>query len=148
MNKVKLLTWLCLGLLLINLGLVWFIFSHKPNRAMHDGPKNKVIETLAFDANQIVAYEKLIDWHRSEIRRSEGNILELKNKLYATLSNDSAKNQKDSLILEIGKLQTTIENIHYKHFQDIKKLCKLNQLKAFENLTSEIALLFSKKHPK
>ncbi len=148
MNKVKLLTWLCCGLLLINLGLVWFIFSHKPNGGRHDKPKDTVIKKLGFDAQQIVAYEKFIDWHRSEIRRSEGNIVEIKNKLYSTLSNDSAQNQKDSLITEIGKLQTAIENIHYKHFQDIKQICKPNQIKAFEELTSEIALLFSKKHPK
>lgn len=148
MNKVKLLIGLCIGLFLTNVCLVWFLISHKPNEQKRGGPKKIIIEKLGFDATQTVAYEKLIDWHRGEIKSTEEQILVLKNKLYATLLNNANQTLKDSLITEIGKLQMTTETIHYKHFNDIKQLCKPNQLKAFEELSSEITDLFSRNRPK
>ena len=148
MNKVKLLTGLCIGLLLTNLGLVWFLISHKPNGPRHGGPKKIIIEKLGFDAAQTMAYEKLIDWHRTEIRNTEEKIVALKNKLYATLLTDTNQILKDSLVAEIGKSQIIMETIHYKHFSDIKQLCKPNQLKAFEELSLEITNLFPRTRPK
>jgi protein CpxP len=41
-------------------------------------------------------------------------------------------------------VQTYIERTHYKHFEDIKQLCKPNQQKDFEKLTQEIANLFGR----
>jgi periplasmic protein CpxP/Spy len=148
MNKVKLLTWLCIGMLLTNLCLVWFVISHKPNDQKRGGPKKVIIEKLGLDATQIVAYEKLIEGHRTEIKNTEEKMLELKHKLYATLLNDAGQNLKDSLITEIGKSQMAMETIHYKHFSDIKQLCKPNQLKAFEELSLEITNLFPRTRPK
>ncbi|MFM9943788.1 MAG: hypothetical protein ACKVQB_01005, partial [Bacteroidia bacterium] len=82
------------------------------------------------------------NWHRSEIRNSDQQMLELKHDLYASLTIDNASEIKDSLIHEIGRLQVKVETIHYKHFQDIKSLCKPEQLKYYESLTSEITELF------
>lgn len=142
MNKVKLLSVFCVGLLITNIGLVWFLLSHKPGRQKGGGPKKMVIEKLDFDENQVKAYTKLIDWHRGEVKKSEQKMQEIKNQLYRTLSNDSRLNIEDSLISEIGTLQMEIEKIHYKHFQDIKQLCKPDQLKAFEAFSQEITQLF------
>lgn len=141
MSKIKILSIISIGLLGVNIVLIWFLVAHKPNRPDRDGPKRKVIEKLHFDKNQIEAYEKLIEWHRSEIRKSDERMLELKQSLYALLTNE-ASSTKDSLIAEIGKLQVAIENVHYTHFQDIKKLCKPEQDNYFEALTLEITELF------
>ena len=142
MSKVKLLSILCGGLLIINLGLIWFLVSHKPSRPRGEGPKKMIIKKLNFDENQIIAYDKLIDWHRSEIRKSDKKMLELKNQLYSTLLADTALNIKDSIIKEIGNLQMSVEQIHYKHFRDIRQLCKPGQLNAFEEFSLEITDLF------
>jgi periplasmic protein CpxP/Spy len=142
MNKVKLLSVFCVGLLITNIGLVWFLLSHKPGRQKGGGPKKMVIEKLDFDENQVKAYTKLIDWHKSEVIASEQKITELKNKLYSTLATENELNIKDSLIIEIGTLQMALEKIHYKHFQDIKQLCKPEQKKAFEAFSIEITHLF------
>jgi periplasmic protein CpxP/Spy len=142
MNKVNLLSFFCVVLLLTNLGLIWFVISHKPGEHKKEGPKKIVIEKLSFDENQIKAYDKLIDWHRTEIKKSDKKMLELKNQLYATMLTEGTFNTKDSLINEIGTLQITIEQIHYKHFKDIKQLCKPEQLKAFEKFSTEITNLF------
>ncbi len=145
MNKVKFLTIVIVGLLISNIALVGFLVLKKPDHPKHLGPRNIIIEKLGFDENQEKAYDKLIAWHRDEITKTEKDIMLLKNKLYSNLSVDTQSNTKDSLINELSKVQIKIENIHYKHFEDIKQLCHDDQKQAYINLTTEIASLFA--HP-
>ena len=142
MNKVKALSIICIGLLAANIILIWFLVSHKPPQHAKEGPKKEIIEKLGFDENQISEYEKLIAWHKGEIKKSNQQMIELKHKLYETLTATETATGKDSLLTEIGNLQIVLENIHYKHFQDIKKLCKPEQQKAFDTFTLEITNLF------
>lgn len=149
MNKVKLLSILSVGLLLANITLLWFLLSNKPKHAgpgPNGGPRNIIINKLDFDENQVKQYESLILWHRGEIDKSQEQIVVLKNELYSTLV-DSNATTKDSLINKISAIQKNIETIHYKHFQDIKNLCRPDQLVAFEKLSKEIAALFAPPHP-
>lgn len=148
MNKLRVVSILCIGLVLLNLVLIWFFVFNKPHDTKHEGPKKVIIQKLDFDENQIKDYEKLINWHRTEIKKNEVKLFELKDKLYSTLLTDDSLKIKDSLIQQIGIFQTEIEYIHYKHFSDIKKLCKPNQLKKFEAFSLEITNLFPRTRPK
>lgn len=151
MNKIKILTAVSIGLLAVNIILVWFLFSHKPmplHGGEEEGPRRIVIEKLGFDDSQSKEYDKLIDWHKNEIHKSEEQIKELKNKLYQTLMSDGQETIKDSLITEINTVQSHIEAVHYKHFQDIKRLCKPEQQKAFDMFCLDIAKLFARHPPK
>lgn len=141
MKKIQFLTILCLGLLMTNLILLWFLLY--PGTKLRDvGPKKIIMEKLRFDEIQIKEYEKLIVWHRQEILKSERAMHDLKQGLYKTLTSNLNAESKDSLINEIGKLQIDIENTHYRHFQDIKKVCKPEQQKLFDDMTVEITDLF------
>ena len=125
------------------------MLSNKPKHGgpgPNGGPRNIIIKKLDFDDRQIKQYESLIQWHRGEIDKSQEQMVQLKNELYSTLV-DSNTATKDSLINEISIIQKNIETIHYKHFQDIKKICKTEQLVAFEKLSKEIAALFAPPHP-
>ena len=148
MSKTKFFGMSAAVLLLINLFLICSIFWGRPHRPRGEGPKNIIIQKLNFDETQVKEYEKLIGWHRTEIKKSEEEIKNLKNQLYSTLTKDSETTIKDSLIKEINNVQLKIENIHYKHFEDIKKLCRPDQQQAYENFTHEVASLFSHEPPK
>lgn len=147
MNKLKLLSVVAIGLLVVNLMLVAALLMRKPH-PNPDGPKKLIIEKLHFDEQQIKAYDTMVEWHRAEIRKSDDQILKLKNALYSHLNEDIDQHTKDSLIAAIARVQTTVEQTHYKHFEDIKKLCKTDQQKDFETLTQEIASLFGKPRPR
>jgi len=147
MKKITVLTAISIGLLAVNIVLIWMVFARRPMPLGGEGPRNIIIEKLGFDENQSKEYDKLIAVHKSEIRKSDGQLMELKNKLYSTLISDGQKSGKDSLIMEISTIQQKIENIHYSHFQDIKKLCKPEQLKAFDALCDDLTKLFAR-HPK
>ena len=126
-----------------------YLIAQKPNVGFDpDGPKNFIIKQLDFDVNQIKTYEELIDQHRKDIRENDRKIQNLKKNLYSLLLNEN-KQKADSLALEIGKIQTKIETIHFNHFLDIKALCKPNQINNFNMLSYELLEVFNhNKQPK
>lgn len=150
MSKTNLLLILVGALVLLNLGLLTFLFLGKGPAAHHGpphegGPKNYIIEKLHFNEKQVQQYQELIHWHRSSVDARDHEIRESKKQLYSllTTNNESAK---DSIITQINKLQREIEEIHYKHFKDIKELCTKEQQPYFEDLSRELSTLFG--HPR
>jgi hypothetical protein len=148
MSKLIVLRWLIIGLVMMNLLLVGLMVTHNPDRDRRDEPKRIIIERLGFDEQQINDYEKLIDWHRSKMRESREKTTQLKNQLYSTLNGKDTTVSTDSLMAEIGRVQQDMEHVHYQHFQDIRNLCRPDQLPAFDQLTTEIADLFTPPHEK
>ncbi len=149
MSKLKLLSIGVIGLLVINMGIVAFLFMKKPphppegrHPKAQEGPKNMIIERLHFDKEQVEQYEKLIDDHQSSIRTTDDSIRMVKNELYQTLNNERFTG-KDSLLARLNILQKQIEGIHYDHFSQLKKLCKPGQLNAFNDLTKDLARFFA-----
>lgn len=153
MNKAKLLTIAVIGLLLLNLGLVTFLVlsGRKEKGDIQEGkrmPREIIIEKLHFSEHQTREYEKLIQWHRNEIETLETTIRATKNELYQQLNRDvSDSAKKDSLILILANCQKQIEITHFKHFEDIKKLCTKEQMNDFTVLTEELSKIFSKPRP-
>ncbi len=146
MSKVKFISVLAIGLLISNLILVGFISLNKPPR----GPVERkmiVIDKLHFDKEQIEQYEHLIELHRKEVRQSNEQIRLLKVQLYSTLMQDQVGELQDSLIREVSKVQTHMEEVHYDHFLQIKKLCKPDQLVYFKDLTKELATFLNPPPP-
>jgi Spy/CpxP family protein refolding chaperone len=142
--------------LLLNFATLGFLFisgtkGHKPPHDIPEGrhePKEIIIERLHFDANQQKEYGQLIEWHRGEIRQLEDSIRVSKNELYMLFNNDIVDEKaKVTLINEIALFQKQIEATHFKHFEDIKKLCKPEQQVYFNELTEEFGRLFYRNKP-
>jgi periplasmic protein CpxP/Spy len=148
MNKVKLLSIISIGLLIANLVLVGFIASNKHPHPRHERPKDIIIKKLNLNDAQIEEYEALIVIHQNDIHDTESQIKALKNELYSTLHQEN-KNQVsiDSLFTAIANKERAIEIINYKHFEDIKNICKPEQLEDFKQFSLEIANLFDHKVP-
>ncbi|HNP31736.1 MAG TPA: hypothetical protein PKN96_00430 [Flavobacterium sp.] len=150
MEKTKLLTIAVIGLLVINFGTLGFLLlGPKGHRPPHEGgpqPKEIITRKLHFDANQQKEYAKLIQWHHGQIEKLDGNIREAKNKLYSQLGNTETNiKAKDSLIAVINSNQKQIEETHFKHFEDIKKICHKDQMDDFNALTEELSRIFAPK---
>jgi len=149
MTKAKLAGIFATGLLLSNLLLIWYILR-APGHRPPEGPKRIIIEKLHFDQQQENRYEALIATHRQQVRSKEDEMFMLKNELYATLTSATTDSVKQALMAQIGKKQSELEGIHYQHFEDLRSICRPDQLAHFSKLTEEIAELFShrpgKKH--
>ena len=148
MSKTKIISFIAIGLLVLNLALIAVLFTHQKHRpAPRERPRNIIIESLQFDEAQIKEYDKLITEHRSAIENQEKNILSLKNQLYSSLSVDEDSLLVISLEQQLGQLQIGIEELHYEHFQQIKNLCRPNQLDHFNELMKNISEIFSPPRP-
>ncbi|NHM06903.1 hypothetical protein G4D82_06695 [Flavobacterium sp. CYK-4] len=144
MNKTKLLTFAVVLLLIINLATLALTLKKGP-RHPHGGPKMRIIEQLHFNTQQQAQYEKLIRWHRNHIDALDVKIIQTKKLLYSQLLQKQADlKTRDSLISAIAEYQMQIEAIHFKHFQDIQSICEPEQLQYYNELTEELAQLFSK----
>jgi dsDNA-binding SOS-regulon protein len=150
MSKIKLLTIAVIGLFLLNAGIITFMFLRNPLRpdegrppVRKEAPRKAIVQMLHFDKEQADQYKELIDLHQALIRNLDDKIAETKNELYQTLSTENTA-AKDSLLLTLANLQKQVESVHYGHFQDIKKICRPDQLPDFDKLTKELAGLFSR----
>ncbi len=145
-NKIDFWRMTVVALLLLNGGVLFFLLTqpkppHPGRRG--EGPKHLIIERLHLDAGQTDAYEKLVRQHQNDIRAKEREMHDTKRHLYASLQNAEAP-AKDSLAQRIGQLQVDIEHIHFNHFQDIKTLCRPEQMADFNALAGELADYFSR----
>lgn len=154
MSKLKLLGIAVAGLIVMNIGLLAFLFFAKPPQPADSHPESRppfgpppqevkyiIIERLHFDNEQVAAYEELVQQHRTMISETDREIRDTKNKLYATLS-DGNKGAADSLQNRLALLHRKIEDTHYSHFEAIKKLCKPGQMDSFNTLTKDLAGFF------
>lgn len=145
MNKINFYK-LIIALLLITNIFLLFLFLKRPNNAFHpDNPKKIIIERLHFDENQIIKYQELINEHRKNIRNNDQKIIELKKQLYLLLLSNTDSLQYTKISKEIGNIQQEIEITHFKHFNDIKALCKPNQINDFNKLSYDFVEIFNHK---
>lgn len=151
MSKNKKYSILIISLLVINTILVGLVII-KPKRPLgkeNKNPKEVIIKKLQFNEAQITLYTSLVKQHRSAIKNKDVKIRDSKRNLYSLLSNDDIeKTQEDSIITHLGVLQRDIEMLHFKHFQDIKKICNPSQEEAFNKLAKNLATLFKPKNRK
>lgn len=147
MKKTNFLKLTLIGLLLLNLSTLSFIFF-KYNKSDENRKSNKpdqlIINKLEFNNKQENSYKILIQKHRQQINIIQETILNYKNNLYTKLKNNSSsKTQIDSLITKINEQQKNIELINYNHFLDIKGICSQKQIPAYNELVNELTLIFS-----
>lgn len=147
MNKSRFYLIVILVLLLSNLFLVYMLINGPGKMRPNQGPKKLIVERLHFDANQVKAYDLLIEDHRQKISQFDEQMNLLRKELYAQLAAAINDEKRAQLLTELSQTQKEIEAIHFDHFLDIKDLCKPEQLAKFEELTKELMELFARKVP-
>lgn len=156
MTKIRLLTIAVGALLLLNAVVISLVFT-RPNDTGPMGPpprggpplngreanrpRNIIIDRLQFDQDQITAYNELILDHAQAIKVLQADISEAKQQLYMRLG-ESDPQADSTQWAHIQTLLLSIEETHYRHFADIKGLCRPDQLPAFEKLSADLARLF------
>ena len=152
MDKIKLLSYSVIGLVLLNVGIISFLYISRPNPNQEYNrirPKDIIIEKLHFDSIQIKKYEDFIKTYRITIDTLNNNNREIKAELYTQLKYLKVNSKiKDSLIQLTLVNQKRIEEANFEHFQDIKNICNKSQLEDFNLLTEELEKLFSNQNRK
>ena len=137
----KLLNLIIIGLLTLSLIVISIMFVGKPK---DQGPIDFIIESLHFDDRQVVEFDKIIHLHHTKARVTVDRKDALKRELFNTLSENKQKNT-DSLIDLIGQVEMKIEKLNYAHLQDLKSICKKDQLNDFKELSRSFPYLFEQR---
>lgn len=148
MNKQTFYIALIAALLLSNVLLAGYLFLSPARGEMPPRkPREIIIERLGFDAQQVAAYDRIIPAHRNGVRAAESEIRATKQQLYRSLiAQDTTGN--GLLLRKLDAAHAQIERTHYAHFQQIRALCRPDQLPAFEALVEDLGKLFMPKPPR
>lgn len=150
-SKTKLIGFFAIAMVLINLGLLAFLFFNRPvplQNKEKKSPKEIIIDKLDFDEGQCREYEKLIQEHRKIIFPLDDKMKLTKTELFQLLSKDQ-DSKKDTLIKRLAKIQNEVEKAHFEHFMAIKKLCVSKEQKTrFNELTTDLPYIFGPKPPR
>jgi hypothetical protein len=155
MSKERLLAVLVGVLVVLNVATVTMLLmgEHRPpgpppppGPPGGGGPKGVIIERLHFDADQIKAYDALIEEHRAQIREKDEAMMTARRELYASLASPTLL-QTDSLLATIAAVQRDVEGVNYAHFGHVRALCHPDQLADFDALATDLADYFRPRGP-
>ena len=133
-------------LLVANIVTLAMLWSHK-NKDGNDQkppqPPGQVFEfvskELALDTAQQEAYKKLRDAHQASQRQMQDSIRKAKDALFLLLQQPTVS---DSLVQEYSKRATAFDQqmdiITFKHFQQVRALCNLEQQKKFDAVIKDV----------
>lgn len=172
-DKNKILTIAVVALIVTNLGILVYIWyertqSFNPTDRMppgeriqrsegkppqdrmpsEGGPKEFLIRELKLDEKQIEDYGKLVDEHRTEMKRIREKIRNEKDNLWKEIT--KPKNENNSVersAAEIGEDQKQIELITFAHFKKVRELCNDDQKKKFDEVIQEALKMIRPNNP-
>ncbi|MCX6214484.1 periplasmic heavy metal sensor [Spirosoma sp.] len=149
MERTKLLTFAVVGLLLLNLLTVGFLFfkpeQGPPGRPGAEGPAAVIIERLHLDASQQVRYRQLVKEHQEHTHTLNQKTAQLYRTYYGLLETPTYDARRaNSLSQQIADNQRSIAQLNFDHFTQIKSLCRPDQQEDFNRLVSDLARLFGR----
>ncbi len=149
-QKPKILTFVIIGLLVINLGTLAFLWFHRPARPDHmTMPLREMMDNkhthgfledqLNFNDKQRDDLNKLKDEHHKQMADIQKSIKDLKDNLFEQLKVTPVDSAKiNSIASSIGEKQKEIELVTFYHFQKVRALCNEEQKGKFDNIFKEI----------
>lgn len=145
MKKENLLTIAVVALLVLNFGLLGFLFlRHGPPRdghfPPHGGPDRLIVEGLKLNAKQIEEFEVLKREHHSQIVKLNDEDRDLHHRYFDLLKADHPNMSiADSLEKKMAFIVSQKNRITFEHFAKLRELCGPEQKILFDKLINEIA---------
>lgn len=160
MERTKLLSLAVIGLLLLNIGTIGYLMlrgGHPPHSdrppgppdSLEEGPARIIIERLQLDDTQTRLYHELIKEHRQQTRQLNDQSAGLYRAYYRLLEAPRPDTtQAAALSRQIANNQRTLAQVNFRHFAQLKALCRPDQLPAFTALLNDLTDLFNRPpHP-
>jgi protein CpxP len=150
LHKNKLLTWLVLLLVVINIGAMIFIWMGKPKNENppQGSPKEFLSRELKLDEKQQVQFEKLVADHRVQANDSRKKIKEEKEKMYGLLKNAGlTESLKKSAVEQVADATKELDLITLNHFEKVRNICTPQQKKKLDQIMMQMLGMMSGQQP-
>ena len=142
MKKETLLTTAVIALLLLNFGILGFLFLQRPPHGREGRPDKldrRIVETLQLDPAQQQQFERLKTAHHEQMMAGDQAYRNALDNYFALLKNESyLPAQRDSLQAVLSQIQKDRVTVTFQHFSDLKALCSAEQRQHFETLLPEL----------
>lgn len=136
MERTKLLTIAVIGLLLLNFGLLAFLWKGGGQGRPPAGGKgeqlralNYLMDELTFDAAQRSACGLLLQNHRYKMDSLQNVNRQNRDRLY-----DNLKTGDSTAAFSMGTVQSQVELEAFSYFRNIRAICKEGQKEAFDRV--------------
>lgn len=126
------------------LSIIWFKKPHPNGPGNDHGPREKrmgqfMVDQLKFDTTQAAAYWALRDSMVNRQKPLWDSIRSAKKRFYDLLNqpnvNDSMLNARSN---EVTDLQKKLDFVTFRHFQQVRRLCRPDQLQKLDTVVKEI----------
>ncbi len=142
MKKETLLTIAVFALLVLNFGILGFLFFRHPHPppGMGAGPLDRrIVEKLHLDKDQEQKFEQLKSAHHAQMIALDEAYRGALGDYFALLKNDTIiPGQRDSLQAVLSRIQQQKASVTFQHFSDLKGLCTPEQKTNFNALLPEL----------
>ena len=136
MKQENFFKWLCAALLLLNATTLILVFVLPGKHASHHKRPDKLIKELGFDEKQEVAFIKLRQEHRRQMKLLDENEARWHKKMFENINDSARKNEyADSL----GSNFAARELVTLYHFRQVRKLCTKEQIDKFDALVERMS---------
>lgn len=148
-RKYKIIIFSLIAVNIVIVGIWWLIsyrmpgngFDHRDGkRGMDKRPEFK--EMLKLDSIQATQFDQLSELHKRQIGRCNMEIDSLKNLIREEIMKQSDSIRIEQLFVEIAKKRTSVDTSIYHYFGRLRKICRDNQVAAFDS----VMMSFMKHH--
>lgn len=133
--------WILALVLLINLGTLGFFWLNHfhQRRVMMGGRELKeyIAGTLEFNAQQKMKFLALVKVHQDQSARIRSEIAKAKIEYYRF---EGGPEQNALALNKLKNAYGKLDELNYAHFEEIRGLCKADQLKLFDQLLTKILI--------
>ena len=134
-GMVALLTILNIALLVT----IWQKPMKRPDHMPDGGPGKRIVADLQLTAVQEKEFEKLKEEHHSAMMRLQENGRQIRDELFELLKQENPDmNFVKKKVQLIAKNQEEIELVTFEHFQQVRKLCTMEQKKKFDEIIKDV----------
>lgn len=143
-TQTKWLVGLVVALVIVNLGLVAFLWLSKDEKSLPPqgrDARNFLVRELSMDEQQVKLFDSSRRQHFEKMRKYNEEMRFLKDRLFGLLKEENVpkKNEMVSILNEnISKIQAAIDLETFDHFSKLRSILNDEQKRQFDTLIQEV----------
>lgn len=128
-----------LGLLLLNLGLLgWIWLSPQNHPRTGQSPADFLEKELDFTTKQKEQYRLLREGHHSKVKTLRDSVRQMKKQFFEQLGKSMTDSAIEQVTADMAKKVTLLDKITFQHFRDVRQICTPSQQQKFDEIIDEM----------
>lgn len=136
--QIRYLWMTILALLLLNLGLLGWIWFSPQGQNRKQPPPDLLVRELNLNPQQKKQYLLLRDDHHAKTKAIRDSVLMLKRVLFHQIGHPLSDQDLEKAVNEIANKMAIVDTITFKHFRQVRQLCTPPQQQRFDEIIDDV----------